>query len=50
VRTLTTNDEILGGTATALVIAASTRFREANPKLYRAFYHALIDRAGLRFR
>jgi len=43
VRTLTTNYEILGGPATALVIATSTRFREANPKLYRAFYDALNE-------
>ena len=32
VRTLTTNYEILGGPATALVIATSTKFRDANPK------------------
>lgn len=43
VRTLTTNYEILGGPATALVIAASTRFREANPKMYKAFYGALNE-------
>jgi NitT/TauT family transport system substrate-binding protein len=43
VRTLTTNYEILGGPATALVIAASTKFREANPKVYRAFYGALNE-------
>jgi sulfonate transport system substrate-binding protein len=43
VRTLTTNYEILGGPATALVIATSTRFREANPKLYKAFYDALNE-------
>src|SRR6266704_3797846 len=36
-RTLTTNYEILGGPATALVIAASTKYREANPKSYKAF-------------
>jgi NitT/TauT family transport system substrate-binding protein len=43
VRTLTTNYEILGGPATALVIATSTKFREANPKLYTAFYDALNE-------
>ena len=43
VRTLTTNYEILGGPATALVIAASTKFREANPKIYKAFYDALNE-------
>ncbi len=43
VRTLTTNYEILGGPATALVIAASTKFRDANPKLYKAFYDALNE-------
>src|SRR5207237_8072808 len=41
VRTLTTNYEILGGPATAVVIAASTKFRNANPKAYQAFYDAL---------
>jgi NitT/TauT family transport system substrate-binding protein len=43
IRTLTTNYEILGGPATALVIAASTRYREANPKSYKAFYDALKE-------
>jgi NitT/TauT family transport system substrate-binding protein len=43
VRTLTTNYEILGGPATAVVIAASTRFRETNPKMYKAFYDALNE-------
>ena len=41
VRTLTTNYQILGGPATAVVIAASTKFREANPKVYQAFFDAL---------
>ena len=41
VRTLTTNYEILGGPATAVVIAASTKFRNVNPKAYQAFYDAL---------
>src|SRR5438067_6489496 len=41
VRTLTTNYDILGGPATAVVIAASTKFRDANPKTYKAFYSAL---------
>ena len=43
IRTLTTNYEILGGPATALVIAASTRYREANPKTYKAFFEALKE-------
>ncbi|HEV2976702.1 MAG TPA: ABC transporter substrate-binding protein [Casimicrobiaceae bacterium] len=43
IRTLTTNYEILGGPATALVIAASTKYREANPKSYRAFFDALKE-------
>ncbi|TMH18532.1 MAG: ABC transporter substrate-binding protein [Betaproteobacteria bacterium] len=42
-RTLTTNYEILGGPATAVVIAASTKYRDANPKSYRAFYDALKE-------
>jgi NitT/TauT family transport system substrate-binding protein len=46
-RTLTTSYEILGGPATALVIAASTKYRDANPRSYKAFYDGLkeaIDR------
>jgi NitT/TauT family transport system substrate-binding protein len=41
VRTITTNYEILGGPATALVVVASSRFREANSTVYRAFFTAL---------
>jgi NitT/TauT family transport system substrate-binding protein len=40
---VTTNYDILGGPATALVLAANTRFRDANPKVYRAVYDALGD-------
>jgi NitT/TauT family transport system substrate-binding protein len=40
---VTTNYEILGGPATAVVIAASDKYREANPKSYRAFYDALKE-------
>lgn len=40
---ITTNYEILGGPATAVVIAASAKYREANPKSYRAFYDALEE-------
>jgi NitT/TauT family transport system substrate-binding protein len=40
---ITTNYEILGGPATALVLLAATRFREANPKVYRAFYDGLAE-------
>lgn len=47
VRTLTTNYQILGGPATAVVIAASTKFREANPKAYKAFYDALSEAIGM---
>lgn len=43
IRTLTTNYEILGGPATALVIAASTKYRDANPKSYKAFFDALKE-------
>jgi NitT/TauT family transport system substrate-binding protein len=43
VRTLTTNYEILGGPATAVVIGASTKFRNENPKAYKAFYEALKE-------
>jgi NitT/TauT family transport system substrate-binding protein len=43
VRTLTTSYEILGGRATALLIVATSKFRDANPKTYRAFLAALKD-------
>jgi NitT/TauT family transport system substrate-binding protein len=39
-RLITTSYEILGGPATALVITTSSKFREANPKAYRAFIDA----------
>lgn len=38
---ITTSYEILGGPATALVITASAKFREANPKATKAFLAAL---------
>jgi NitT/TauT family transport system substrate-binding protein len=37
---ITTSYDILGGPATALVITTSSKFREANPKVYRAFIDA----------
>jgi sulfonate transport system substrate-binding protein len=43
VRLLTTNYEILGGRATAVVIAAPGRFRDANPKVYGAFLAGLKE-------
>jgi NitT/TauT family transport system substrate-binding protein len=43
VRTLTTSYEILGGPATAVVIATSTKYRDANPRTYRAFVSALKE-------
>jgi NitT/TauT family transport system substrate-binding protein len=42
-RLLTTNYDILGGPATALVIAASSKYRDANPKSYKAFFNALNE-------
>jgi len=41
VHLVTTNYDILGGPATAIVISATTRFRAANPKAYKAFVDAL---------
>lgn len=38
-----TNYAILGGPATALILSASAKFREANPKVYRAFYDGLAE-------
>jgi NitT/TauT family transport system substrate-binding protein len=43
IRTLTTSYEILGGPATAVVIATSTRYRDANPRTYKAFLDALKE-------
>jgi NitT/TauT family transport system substrate-binding protein len=40
---VTTNYEILGGPATAVLITASSKFREANPKTYKAFLDALQE-------
>lgn len=40
VRLITTNYEILGGPATAIVVTATARFREANPRAYKAFLDA----------
>jgi len=40
---ITTSYEILGGPATALVITTSAKFREANPKAYRAVVDAIKD-------
>ena len=38
---ITTNYETLGGPATALVITAGGKFRDANPKAFKAFLDAL---------
>jgi len=43
IRTLTTSYEILGGPATAVVIASSSKFRDANPKMYKAFVDAFNE-------
>jgi NitT/TauT family transport system substrate-binding protein len=43
IRTLTTSYEILGGPATAIVIATSTKYRDANPKTYKVFLDALKE-------
>ena len=42
-RLLLTNYDILGGPATALVLTASSRFRDANPHVYRAVYDGLAE-------
>ncbi len=42
-RLLLTNYDILGGPATALTLLASSRFREANPLVFRAFYDGLAE-------
>jgi NitT/TauT family transport system substrate-binding protein len=40
---ITTSYEILGGPATTLVLTTSAKFRDANPKAYRAVYDALSE-------
>src|SRR4029077_6162384 len=40
---ITTSYEILGGPATALVLTASAKFRDGNPKAFRAVYEALSE-------
>jgi NitT/TauT family transport system substrate-binding protein len=40
---ITTSYDILGGPATALVITTSAKFREANPKAYRAVLDAMKE-------
>ncbi len=40
---ITTSYEILGGPATALVLTTSAKFRDANPKAYKAVYDALSE-------
>ena len=40
---ITTSYEILGGPATALVLTSSAKFRDTNPKAYRAVYDALSE-------
>jgi NitT/TauT family transport system substrate-binding protein len=43
VHLITTNYEILGGPATAVVLTATSRFREANPKAFKAFFDGLRE-------
>jgi NitT/TauT family transport system substrate-binding protein len=42
-RTLLSSYDIMGGPKTGLVISASSKFRDANPKTYKAFLDALKD-------
>jgi NitT/TauT family transport system substrate-binding protein len=46
-RVVTTNYDILGGPATALLVTTTTKFREANPKLTQAFYDALKEAVAI---
>jgi NitT/TauT family transport system substrate-binding protein len=43
VHLVTTNYEILGGPATAVLVTATTRFRDANPKAYQVFFAGLSE-------
>ena len=40
---ITTSYEILGGPATALLVTASAKFRDVNPKAYQAVFEALSE-------
>jgi NitT/TauT family transport system substrate-binding protein len=40
---ITTSYEILGGPATALILTSSAKFRDANPKAYKAVFDALSE-------
>ncbi|MBI3708669.1 MAG: ABC transporter substrate-binding protein [Proteobacteria bacterium] len=40
---VTTNYEILGGPATAVLVTAGAKFREANPRAYQAFFDGLRE-------
>jgi len=43
VHLVTTSYDILGGPATALVLLASKRFRDANPRVFKAFYDGMAE-------
>jgi NitT/TauT family transport system substrate-binding protein len=43
VHLVTTSFDIMGGPATGVVVAATGQFREANPKIYKAFLAALNE-------
>lgn len=47
VHTVTTATEIMGGTFTALMFFASSKFKKENPKTYRAVFNALKESIGL---
>ena len=47
VRTVTTNTAILGGPATAVVLAGTSKFRAANPTVFRAVREALVEAIGI---
>ena len=44
---VTTNYEILGGPATAVVLTANAKFRDANPNAYKAFYDGLSEAVAI---
>lgn len=46
-RLVTTNYEILGGPATALVLSANSRFRAENPIIFRAFFDGLAEATAI---
>lgn len=47
IRTILTSDEVLGGPSTVTSLFTTSKFRDANPKVYRAVFEALAEAQAL---